>query len=241
MTTKLQIQQAVARVQQCLEDPLICAPFPECDNDTMSKDEYIALVVREQALARFKCEQELVRLDECIARLDEARLDEDRVVRIDLKSFDTCEILAPLHFLYEKRIMNFHSLIDAAVQEFLRFFSPLPEMARTLIPETGGVDLPVDRYVGISFISGNFDESIFENPLELSFLRERNPHLSFGFGPHTCIGNHLAEIEAKVFLSALLGTGYSWSIAKEQITFHTGQYSVVPDRFEQLQIAKRKK
>jgi hypothetical protein len=138
-------------------------------------------------------------------------------------------------------IRSDHSLIDAAVQEFLRFFSPLPEMARTLIPETGGVDLPVDRYVGISFISGNFDESIFENPLELSFLRERNPHLSFGFGPHTCIGNHLAEIEAKVFLSALLGTGYSWSIAKEQITFHTGQYSVVPDRFEQLQIAKRKK
>ena len=129
--------------------------------------------------------------------------------------------------------------IDSAVQEFLRFFTPLPEMARTIIPESSGQDLPEDRYVGISFISGNFDATVFENPLELSLDRPRNPHLSFGFGPHTCLGNHLAEIEAKVFLNALLDTGYTWKIEEEVISFHTGEYSVVPDRFERLRLSQR--
>jgi cytochrome P450 len=133
---------------------------------------------------------------------------------------------------------NDRSLIDAAVQEFLRFFTPLPEMARTIVPETGATNLPEDRYVGVSFISGNFDETVFENPFEISFNRERNPHLSFGFGPHTCLGNHLAEIEAKVFLNALLDTGYTWVIAKEEIAFHAGHYSPVPDRFITIELTK---
>jgi len=115
MTTKLKIQQAAARVQRCLEDPLICAPF----SATMSKDEFI--VEREQALARCKCEQELVRLDEDLARLDEGRLDNVDEGRLDegdeddteLESFDTCAVLAPLRFLFEKRIMNTDALIDA--------------------------------------------------------------------------------------------------------------------------------
>ena len=130
-----------------------------------------------------------------------------------------------------EEIRNDRSLIDAAVQEFLRFFTPLPEMARTIVPETGATNLPEDRYVGVSFISGNFDETVFENPFEISVNRERNPHLSFGFGPHTCLGNHLAEIEAKVFLNALLDTGVNWNSSLEQMTFHTGAYSAVPDRF----------
>jgi len=113
MTTKLQIQQTAARVQRCLEDPLISVPFPEEittmspeEITTMSTNAYIACVEREQALARFKCEQELVRLDEVLACLDE----EDD---INLESFDTCAVLAPLHFLYEKRIINNDALIDA--------------------------------------------------------------------------------------------------------------------------------
>jgi len=68
------------------------------------------LVEREQAFARFKCEQELVRLDEVLTRLDEG----DENIVLDLESFDTCEILAPLRFLSENRIMNIDALIDAA-------------------------------------------------------------------------------------------------------------------------------
>lgn len=129
--------------------------------------------------------------------------------------------------------------IDSAVQEFLRFFTPLPEMARTIVAESNALNLPEDRYVGISFISGNFDATVFDNPLEISLERPRNPHLSFGFGPHTCLGNHLAEIEAKVFLNALLDSGYIWEVSEEEITFHAGEYSVVPDRFERIRLSQR--
>jgi cytochrome P450 len=127
-------------------------------------------------------------------------------------------------------------LMAPAIQEFLRFFTPLPVMNRTVVPESSTADLPDDRYIGISFISGNFDETVFTNPFEIDFNRGRNPHLSFGFGPHTCLGNHIAEIEAKVFLEALLNSGKNWKISAEDIRFHQMPYENVPDRFGSVRI-----
>ena len=127
-------------------------------------------------------------------------------------------------------------LIDSAVQEFLRFLTPLPQMNRTTVPESGSVELPDDRYVGVSFISGNFDENVFENPYKVILNRGRNPHLSFGFGPHTCIGNHIAEIEARVFLEALLESQYVWKIKSEDTRFHNPPFENVPDQFRSLQL-----
>ncbi len=129
-------------------------------------------------------------------------------------------------------------LMSAVIQEFLRFLTPLPVMNRTTVPETGAENLPDDRYVGISFISGNFDESVFTNPFTIDFNRGRNPHLSFGFGPHTCLGNHIAEIEARVFLEALMESGLQWNIVKEEIRFHPEEFASVPDNFHLLTIKK---
>jgi cytochrome P450 len=109
-------------------------------------------------------------------------------------------------------------------------------MNRTVVPESSTSDLPDDRYVGISFISGNFDETVFTNPFEIDFNRGRNPHLSFGFGPHTCLGNHIAEIEAKVFLEALLNSGKNWKISAVDIRFHQMPYENVPDHFGSVRI-----
>jgi cytochrome P450 len=127
-------------------------------------------------------------------------------------------------------------LIGSAIQEFLRFLTPLPVMNRTLVPESIGLDLPDNRYVGISFISGNFDETVFDNPYEIDFNRGRNPHLSFGFGPHTCLGNHIAEIEAKVFLEALLNSGKNWKLSSEEIRYHQAPYIIIPDHFAAIKI-----
>jgi cytochrome P450 len=129
-------------------------------------------------------------------------------------------------------------LIGPAIQEFLRFFTPLPVMNRTIVPESTTADLPDDRYVGISFISGNFDETVFTNPFEIDFNRGRNPHLSFGFGPHTCLGNHITEIEAKVFLEALLSSNIDWEIVTEEIRFHSTPYKKVPDHFGSVKVGK---
>ena len=130
-------------------------------------------------------------------------------------------------------------LIDGAVQEFLRFLTPLPAMARTTVPESSAPELPVDRYVQISFISGNFDETVFTNPTEIDFTRARNPHLSFGFGPHTCLGNHVAEIEAKVFLRALIALNLNWKISSvSEITFFPGHLDKVPDHLKSIYITR---
>ena len=128
-------------------------------------------------------------------------------------------------------------LIDSAVQEFLRFLTPLPQMNRTTVPESGSAELPDDRYVGVSFISGNFDENVFENPYKVILNRGRNPHLSFGFGPHTCIGNHIAEIEAKVFLETLLKSPYNWKVKDENIEYHQGKLEFIPNSFGNLTVA----
>ena len=134
------------------------------------------------------------------------------------------------------RLRDNPELIPRAVQEFLRFLSPLPAMNRTTVPESSTDDLPADRYVSMSFISGNFDETVFANPFEIDLDRERNPHLSFGFGPHTCIGNHVTEIEARIFLETFLAMNIKLEIAEAKIVFHQGPLKSVPDRFESLKL-----
>jgi cytochrome P450 len=135
-----------------------------------------------------------------------------------------------------RRIRSGELEINPAIQEFLRFLSPLPVMNRTTFPETGAVDLPADRYVAMSFISGNFDETVFEDPFSVILDRARNPHLSFGFGPHTCLGNHIAEVEARVFLETLRDSSFNLKVKKELIKFNEKPYEKVPDQFQSLQL-----
>ena len=137
-----------------------------------------------------------------------------------------------------ERLRTNPELIPRAIQEFLRFLSPLPAMNRTTVPESSTDDLPADRYVSMSFISGNFDETVFANPYEIDLYRERNPHLSFGFGPHTCIGNHVTEIEARIFLETFLSMNITLEIQESDIVFHQGSLKNVPDRFESLKLLR---
>lgn len=138
-----------------------------------------------------------------------------------------------------ERLRREPQYITNAIQEFLRYLTPLPQMSRTTVPEGGATDLPKDRYVGISFISGNFDDTVFAEPLKIDLTRERNPHLSFGFGPHTCLGNHVAEIEARVFLETLLASDVTWEILAADIRLHPAPYEGVPDNFHELVVQRR--
>jgi len=110
-------------------------------------------------------------------------------------------------------------------------------MARTTTPETGALNLPDDRYISISFISGNFDSDVFENPFDIDLSREKIPHLSFGFGPHTCLGNHIAELETRVFIEALLNSGVRWTLDSCEIKYHQAPFATIPDSFQSLILA----
>ncbi|MFZ9016155.1 MAG: cytochrome P450 [Ilumatobacteraceae bacterium] len=80
--------------------------------------------------------------------------------------------------------------ITTAVEEFLRFFSPLGFIGRT-VTETG-------ELVALGFAAANHDPSAFEQPDEIHIDRSPNRHVAFGHGPHTCIGAPLARMQLAV-------------------------------------------
>jgi cholest-4-en-3-one 26-monooxygenase len=127
--------------------------------------------------------------------------------------------------------------LSKAIHEVLRYLSPLPRMERVpaavlALPEE--LRDPKD-YDHLSFVSGNFDESVFSEPDKIDIHRERNPHLSFGFGPHTCIGNHVAEVETAALVTIFLREVKDWEILPaSEISFDTIGKFQNPGRFHSL-------
>jgi cytochrome P450 len=104
-----------------------------------------------------------------------------------------------------------------AIQEMARYLSPLPRMERVPREYAIGDDdsRDTDKYVLLGFVSANHDPERFENPAEINFERERNAHIAFGFGPHSCLGQNITEIETVAFLKAILPELASWKFADE--------------------------
>lgn len=88
------------------------------------------------------------------------------------------------------------SLLDSAVEEVLRWVTPLNNMFRMALvdDEVGGHAVKAgDRFVML-YPSANRDESVFADPFTFDIRRNPNPHLSFGFGTHLCVGANLARL-----------------------------------------------
>jgi cytochrome P450 len=68
----------------------------------------------------------------------------------------------------------------------------------------GGRELAPGDTVFLSIAAANHDEAVFVAPATLDVARAPNPHLGFGWGPHFCLGAHLARLEARVALRTLL-------------------------------------
>lgn len=96
-------------------------------------------------------------------------------------------------------------LWPSAVEELLRFDSPVQFIARRTAAElqVGGQLIPAEQIVFLMTGAANHDPERFEHPQRLDFARAKNRHLSFGQGPHYCVGAALARLEAQVALSTL--------------------------------------
>ncbi len=94
--------------------------------------------------------------------------------------------------------------VASAVDELLRFDSPLQMFERWILEDTEirGHQLVAGRKVGLLFGAANHDPLVFSDPERLDLAREPNPHVSFGAGLHFCVGAPLARVE----LEAALGT-----------------------------------
>lgn len=102
--------------------------------------------------------------------------------------------------LYD-RLRADRALLPGAIEEMLRFVSPIMQQRRTAARalDFHGHAIAEDDMVIVANISANFDESVFRDPDELDIARAPNRHLSFGAGPHLCFGAALTRVETHAF------------------------------------------
>ena len=110
------------------------------------------------------------------------------------------------HLEDRSRLIEDPSLIPAAVEEFLRFYSPSETLTRTATRdvELGGRQIRRGDVVFISWVTANHDPVQFDSPDEVRIDRDVNKHLAFGLGGHRCIGASIARIESELMLGDVL-------------------------------------
>lgn len=96
--------------------------------------------------------------------------------------------------------------LPRAVEEMLRWVSPIKNMARTATRDVtlSGVQVPEGAQLLALYPSANRDESVFADADTFDITRDPNPHVAFGFGTHFCLGNQLARLELRVMFERLL-------------------------------------
>lgn len=107
-----------------------------------------------------------------------------------------------------ERLRRDPGLVPTAVEEFLRYDPPIQGTSRIIREpvELGGRRLRPGRVLVLLLGSANRDERVFTAPDAIDVGRHANPHLSFGGGPHHCLGNVLARAEAAVVFELLAST-----------------------------------
>jgi len=108
-----------------------------------------------------------------------------------------------------------------AGEEFFRVFMPLTHIGRVcpVATDVHGFPVKADGRVSLGWASANFDETVFESPQEVRLDRKPNPHISFGFGAHLCLGAPHARLIVRSLLQALVDQvqGISVLDARENI------------------------
>jgi cholest-4-en-3-one 26-monooxygenase len=153
----------------------------------------------------------------CYAEIDGERLDDESIIQESLliliggdetsRHVMTDGMLALLEHPDQLAVLRDDpAKTELAVEELLRWVSPIKNMSRTVTRETElrGQTLRTGDQVIMLYPSANRDPEVFEDPDRFDVQREPNPHLAFGFGPHFCMGASLARLELKVMFSELL-------------------------------------
>lgn len=172
--------------------------------------------------------------DDLVSFLTTAEVDGERMGDMELLGFcmllfgagaetTTNAIGSPLAYLAEHhdlrdRLVADPALIPAAVEEFLRFDTPVFGLARTVAcdAELGGQHLRPGQRVLLLWGAANHDDAEFDRAEEVDIDRPANRHLAFGAGIHRCLGSHLARAELRIALEDVLGRLPDLAIASGQ-------------------------
>ncbi len=106
----------------------------------------------------------------------------------------------------KQRLIDDPSLMPRAVNEIIRWVTPVVYMRRTALSDTtlGNKEIKKGDKLALCYMSGNRDEDKFSDPFNFDIGRDEARHVSFGYGTHLCIGWHLAEIQLAEIFGQLL-------------------------------------
>ena len=98
------------------------------------------------------------------------------------------------------------ALISPFIDEALRWASPVKTFMRSAAQDTEirGQKIKKGDWLMLCYASANRDEEVFDTPFEFNIDRRPNRHVAFGYGPHVCLGQHLAKMEIKILLETLI-------------------------------------
>jgi cytochrome P450 len=113
-------------------------------------------------------------------------------------------------------------LIVSAVEELLRYDSPVQKMGRIALEDIhiGGKQIQKGQLVCLSFGAANHDPEHFALPQQLDITRQPNRHLAFGHGLHYCVGAALARLEGQIAIKSVLHSLPKLRLASEQLQWH---------------------
>jgi cytochrome P450 len=129
------------------------------------------------------------------------------------------------------------SLIPSLVEESIRWTTPVYQFVRIAArdAEVRGQVVRKGEQVALCYPSGNRDEEAFDDPFAFRVDRKSNKHVAFGYGPHQCLGMHLARMEMTIFFEELLPRLKSVALAGEPrrtVTNFVGGPKALPIRYE---------
>jgi cytochrome P450 len=115
------------------------------------------------------------------------------------------------------RLQNNVDLMPTAVEEMIRWTTPVKEFMRTAAEDTTvrGVPIAKGESVYLTYVSGNRDEDVFNEPFRFDVGRDPNKHLAFGYGVHFCLGAALARMEMNSLFTELVPRLESIELAGE--------------------------
>jgi cytochrome P450 len=163
-------------------------------------------------------EREIERRDDLLSHFLDVEVEGHRLTREDIldicflfliAGLDTVTSTLDCMFAYlaqhpeqRQQLVDDPSLIPSAIEELLRWETPVMGVARVAVQESelGGCPIHPGDQVMIMLGSANTDEAEFEDANVVRFDREVNRHLAFGGGIHRCLGSHLARMELRVAL-----------------------------------------
>ena len=184
--------------------------------------------------------REVTRQDDLLSLFLDAEVDGQRLTRNDILDICFLFLIAGLdtvtatldcmfaflaqHPEHRRQLVDDPSMIPSAIEELLRWETPVMGVVRASLEDTslGGCPVKKGDQVMIMIGSANTDEAEFEDADTVRFDREANRHIAFGGGIHRCLGSHLARLELRVALREWHRRIPEYSVEPDHTLVYTG-------------------